>query len=129
MIAVDTNVVVRLLVGDDAEQRSAAQRCVGRGVFVSHGVVMETEWVLRTVYRLSRDRIADDLLEMLDLHCVQVDDSDYLRWALSRYREGADWADLLHLIAARAHAAFATFDRALPRRAGEDAPVPIEVLR
>ena len=128
MIAVDTNVVVRLLVGDDLAQTVAAQRCVAPGAFVSQGVLMEAEWVLRTVYRLTADRIADDLGKLFNLDCVHVEDRELLRWAAERYRGGADWADLLHLIAARGHAGFATFDRALPRQAGKEAPVAIELL-
>ncbi|HEY0414311.1 MAG TPA: type II toxin-antitoxin system VapC family toxin [Allosphingosinicella sp.] len=129
MIAVDTNVVVRLLVGDDPAQTLAAQRCVAAGAVVSHGVLMEAEWVLRTVYRLAAQRIADDFGKLLDLDCIHMEDRKLLRWAVERYRGGADWAHLLHLIAARGHAGFATFDCALPRQAGKDAPVAIEVLR
>jgi predicted nucleic-acid-binding protein len=129
MIAVDTNVVVRLLVADDHHQALKAQECVAAGAFVSHGVLMEAEWVLRTVYRLGRERLADSILDLLDLACIHAHDDDLLRWAVERYRRGADWADLLHLIAARAHASFVTFDRALTRQAGNEAPVAIKVLR
>jgi predicted nucleic-acid-binding protein len=129
MIAVDTNVIVRFLVADDSHQARSAQECVAAGAFVSHGVLMEAEWVLRTVYRLAREGIAGGLLDLLDLDCIHAHDDELLRWAIERYRRGADWADLLHLIAARAHAGFVTFDRALNRQAGRDAPVPIEVLR
>lgn len=128
MIAVDTNVVLRLLVGDNQDQTEVAQRRVAEGVFVSHGVLMETEWVLRAAYRLSRERIADSLSDLIELASVEIEDRDELRWATARYRSGADWADLLHLIAARAQGGFATFDRALPRQAGKGAPTIIEVL-
>jgi predicted nucleic-acid-binding protein len=129
MIAVDANVIVRFLVGDDPAQTVAAGKCVATGAFVSHGVLMEAEWVLRTVYRLTVQRIADDLGKLLDLDCIHVEDRELLKWAVKRYRGGADWADLLHLVAARGHAGFATFDRALSRQAGKDTPVAIEVLR
>jgi predicted nucleic-acid-binding protein len=129
MIALDTNVVVRLLVGDHPHQTAVAQSCVAAGAFLSLGVLMEAEWVMRTTYRFSRERIADGFADLFDLDCVQVEESELLRWGIERYRAGADWSDLLHLIAARAHAAFATFDRALPRHAGKDAPVAIEVLK
>jgi predicted nucleic-acid-binding protein len=129
MIAVDTNIVVRLAVNDDPQQTSLAAACVAQGAFVSHGVLMETEWVLRTAYGFPRDQIADVMLDFLDLECIVVDQRDDLRWATERYREGADWADLLHLIAARGHAAFVTFDRALPRQAGARTPTKIEILK
>jgi predicted nucleic-acid-binding protein len=129
MIAVDTNVVVRLLVADDPDQSAIARRRAAEGIFISHGVLMETEWVLRTGYRLPRGKLADALRDLLELSIAEVEDRDDLRWAVDRYRRGADWSDLLHLIAARAHAGFATFDRALPRESGADAPTTIEVLR
>lgn len=126
--AVDTNVILRLLVGDDPHQADAARDCVAGGIFVSHGVLMETEWVLRSVYRLRRSRIADSLGDFIELESVDVDDRDDLRWAVDRYRLGADWADMLHLIASRAEPAFATFDRTLAEDAGNDAPIAIRLL-
>lgn len=129
MIAVDTNVIVRFIVDDDPQQGPIAQQCIARGVFVSHGVLMEAEWVMRTLYRMTRAEISGAFLDLLDLGCVEVDDRDLLRWAAERYRGSGDWTDLLHLIASRAHGGFATFDRALPRQAGKDTPTPIEVLR
>ena len=129
MMAVDTNVIVRLLVADDPRQTAAAQRCVAGGVFVSHGVLMEAEWVMRSAYRFSREQIANFLHDLIELRNVEIEDRDELRWAANRYRRGADWADLLHLIAARPHGRFATFDRTLSREAGKDAPTSIEVLQ
>ena len=129
MMAVDTNVIVRLVVADDPHQWTLAKQCVAEGVFVPHGVFMEAEWVLRTSYRLPTAWVADALMDLVNLDCVQCDDPDLLRWAIGRYREGADLADMLHLVAARGHAGLATFDRALPRQAGDDAPTPIEVLK
>lgn len=129
MIAVDTNVVLRLLVADDPHQTEVAQRRVAEGVFISPGVLMETEWVMRTAYQIPRERIADLFRDLIELRPIDLENREELRWATDRYRRGADWADLLHLIAARAHGGFATFDRALPRQAGTDAPTIIEVLK
>ncbi len=129
MIAIDTNVVLRFLVADDPHQAEMASDCVASGIFVSHSVLMETEWVMRTVYRLGRERIADSLSDFIELGKVEVEYRDDLRWALKRYRLGADWAGLLHLIASRPHAAFVTFDRSLPKDAGKAAPIRIEVLK
>jgi len=48
MIAVDTNIVVRLLTNDDPEQAGRAAAVVKNGpVFIPKTVVLETEWVLR----------------------------------------------------------------------------------
>jgi predicted nucleic-acid-binding protein len=128
MIAVDTNIVVRFLVADDPHQTKAARDCVAAGIFVAHGVLMESEWVMRTAYRLDRARIADLLGDFLELESVEVEDREALLWASDRYRLGADWADMLHLIASRAQPAFATFDRSLAGDAGKDAPMAIQLL-
>ncbi|MBV8685836.1 MAG: type II toxin-antitoxin system VapC family toxin [Alphaproteobacteria bacterium] len=127
MIAVDTNIVVRLLVNDDSEQRAKALSLVEGGIFVSRSVLMETEWVLRSAYRLARQAVNDALADLLALDGVHAGDAEMLDWALDRHRAGADWADMLHLIDARPYPAFATFDRGLSRAAGDKAPVVIEV--
>ena len=56
MLGIDTNVLVRLLVEDDAEQTRRARGFVARAfeqgdpVVVSLLVLIETEWVLRSRY-------------------------------------------------------------------------------
>ncbi|MGA9582598.1 MAG: type II toxin-antitoxin system VapC family toxin [Allosphingosinicella sp.] len=127
MIAVDTNIVVRLLVRDNSEQRAKARALLKSGIFISRSVLMETEWVLRSSYRLSRQTINDALADLLALDGVHASDVAMLDWALDRHGAGADWADMLHLIDAQPYKAFATFDRGLSRAAGAEAPVAIEV--
>lgn len=125
MIAVDTNVVLRLALGDHADQTRRAEQLLKNGIFVSQGVLMETEWVMRSVYLLKREEIADSLADLVDLANVRVDRPSDLAWAIDRYRAGADWSDMLHLIASRGMDGFATFDRKLPKRAGASPPVPV----
>jgi predicted nucleic-acid-binding protein len=129
MIAVDTNIVVRFLARDDPGQGALAAECISGGVFVSDGVLMETEWVLRDAFGWQRARINHALETFLAIEHVAVAQQDHLQWALARHREGADWADALHLIAARGQTAFATFDRKLARTAGKASPVPINLLK
>lgn len=50
MHAVDTNVLVRLLTRDDSRQVAAAERFVRAGAWVSHLALLETTWVLTSVY-------------------------------------------------------------------------------
>jgi predicted nucleic-acid-binding protein len=129
MKAVDTNILVRFLTVDDDMQAALATACIGGGVFVTHGVLMETEWVLRSGYDWTADRINGELTDLLAMECVEVDRIDALQWALDRHADGADWADMLHLIAAGGHDAFVTFEKNLPKRAGSESPVPIELLK
>lgn len=129
MKAVDTNVVARFIMQDDPVQSQQAAECVAQGVFVSESVLMETEWVLRSVTLWERMRINDALSTFLAVEAVAVARPADLAWALDRHRDGADWADMLHLIAARGHDAFVSFDRKLPKRVGSEPPVPVQVLK
>src|SRR5438270_521369 len=56
MLAVDTNVLVRLIVRDDPSQVRVAEEFVSKGAWVSHPVLAETVWVLDSVYGLPRVR-------------------------------------------------------------------------
>ena len=127
MKAIDTNVLLRFVAGDDPEQEALAAACISEGVFVSHGVLMEAEWVLRRSYGWSRKSINAALLSLLALQEVETELPDQLQWALDRHAAGADWADMLHLVAARRQSGFATFDRKLARAALKP-PVPVELL-
>lgn len=129
MKAVDTNILVRLIAEDDEQQHGLALRAVGAGIFASSGVLIETEWVLRSGYGWLPPRIAAAIRELLKTGKVSVADPEALQWAIDRYAAGADWADMLHLIDSRRSEAFLTFDRALARAAGETPPVPVQVLR
>ena len=127
--AVDTNIVIRVITADDPDQTPVASALFAEGVFISHTVLMETEWVLRSYYRWDRIAIGEAFNDLLDLEGVYVLDETGLSWALDRYRMGADWADMLHLLAARGTDSFHTFDRSVARDAGDEPPLPIEVVR
>jgi len=114
---IDTNVLVRFLTRDDAEQAQAAEKCIASGAWVSNGVLMETEWVLRSTYLWRPARIADAFELLLTLEPVSAERPADIVWAIARFREGFDWADMLHLRAAQGRGEFATFDRMLAGRA------------
>ena len=127
MKSADTNLIVRFLVRDEPAQVARARGYVERGIFVSDSVLMETEWVLRSGYSWPRDRITLALSSLIQIAGVRVASGSDLRWALDRYGAGADWADMLHLIASRGHDAFVTFDKSLPGDAGPATPIAIEL--
>lgn len=127
MKAIDTNLVLRFILWDDPLQSPVAAACIAEGVFVSDGVLMETGWVLKHV-GWKRAQVNKALKSFLAIEQVSVAQPDRLLWALERHLGGADWADMLHLIAARGHDTFATFDDEVAKRAGADAPVPVTTL-
>lgn len=127
MIALDTNVVVRFLTRDDPAQAIRAKALIETGAaFVPRTVVLETEWVLRTIYRFKRDAIAAGLTRLLGLPGVEIEDRPTVARALDWCRQGLDFADALHLASSVQAQAFATFDRALQRKArGIAGAVPV----
>lgn len=130
MKAVDTNLVVRLLILDDPVQTERAGAVFDEGVFVPLTVFLETGWLLKSRYRLSRSQVARSLQALLDMPEVTVPDAEKVRWAIDRVAVAGDLADLVHLVASAAEAgAFVTFDRALARSAGTTPPLPIETLK
>ena len=76
MLAVDTNVVVRLLVNDDQRQGALARRLFETGdVFIGVTVLLESAWVLESVYELSPGDAAKVLRGLLGLPNVRVEDA------------------------------------------------------
>ena len=111
--AVDTNVVVRLIVGDEPQQAASARTLLETGrALLATTVVLETEWVLRSVYRLDRNAIAAALAKFCGLEQVELENANLVRDALRCYADGMDLADALHLLSAEAAGArrFCTFD-------------------
>ena len=118
MIAVDTNVVVRLLVGDDADQARRARTLFAQNpIWIGNTVLLETEWVLRSAYDFSSTGIHSAFEKLLGLPQVTLGDQAVIVPALVWYKQGMDFADALHLAAASHASGFATFDRALQRSA------------
>jgi predicted nucleic-acid-binding protein len=123
VLAVDTNVVVRLLVADHAAQtaRAAALFRSGR-VFIAKSVLLETEWVLRYSYKLGATAILRALRSLMGLESITVEDPATITDALRMLEHGLDFADALHLATSAQAGRFATFDAKLitqARRATE----------
>jgi predicted nucleic-acid-binding protein len=111
MLAVDTNIVVRFLKGDDVRQfRQVIDLFRREMVFVAKTVVLETEWVLRRAYREPPDKVAESLESLIGLPNVTCEDEAAIRQALAWHRSGMDFADAVHLTAAPTMG-FVTFDR------------------
>jgi predicted nucleic acid-binding protein len=128
MIATDTNVLVRFLVGDEPAQARRARRLVEKSdVFVCTSVLLETEWVLRSAYRFDAAAISAAFRGLLGLPNVASDSPAPLAQALDGYDAGLDFADALHLASAHGASVFYTFDRRLLRSA-KGKHVPVEAV-
>ena len=102
MLGIDTNVLVRFLVQDDEAQFEKARRLIrrevaaGRRVLVNQLVLMETEWVLRSRYSISKNQILEAISGLLDATDVQFEDEPVIEEAIFAWKEGAaDFADCL----------------------------------
>lgn len=127
MRSLDTNVLVRLVLADDAAQTRRAETFLAEGtpVWISCVVLVETIWVLTSVYGWTKAQ----RLALLDTATCSKEFSfqciDAVRAAALTYRNSrADFSDCLALELARAegHLPFATFDRATAKLA--DAVMP-----
>ena len=122
MLALDTNVLVRLLVRDDATQAVAADAAIAKGAWVSQLVLAEAVWVLDAVY----ERTPKQLIAALDLLLAHenlvLQDADGVAAALAQFRArpALGFSDCLVLEIARkaGHLPLATFDKALGRLPG-----------
>jgi predicted nucleic-acid-binding protein len=122
MRAVDTNVVVRLLTRDDAQQVAAAEAFVKDGAWISHLVLAEAVWVLESVYELGHQQMVTALDMLLDHQNFTLQDSDVVTAALNRFRgrSAPGFSDCLVLEIARkaGHLPVGTFDRDLAKLPG-----------
>ena len=119
MGAVDTNVLVRLLIRDDASQAVAASEFIEKGAWVSVLALAEAIWVLANVYKHSAQELAAVIAMLLNHERLSLQDSDAVAQALDlfRARPSLGFADCLILQLARkaGHLPLGTFDRALAR--------------
>lgn len=127
MIALDTNLVVRLVVQDEPAQSRAVERLFIRAhrdqeaLFIADIVLCELVWVLARRYQQQRSRIADTLDALLRTELVVFADEGIVSRASAAYRRGkGDFAD--YLIREQAVAAEATdvvtLDKALKGEEG-----------
>lgn len=121
MRAVDTNVLVRYYLRDDAAQARIADRILSdRDVFVPKTVMLELEWVLRSVADQPADKVMDCLAHLIALPGITIEDHDEVEAALRHCKQGIDFADALHLAASHACSELLTFDdRGYARRAAK----------
>ncbi len=125
VVAFDTNVLVRVLVGDDPSQSKRAERAFldhakGHGIFVSMIVLTEVAWVLSAAYEWDRATIHDRLSRLVRTRGVILEEIELVEGALARYAVGpAGFADYLVLGKAQsAGASLLTFDKRLGRAEG-----------
>ena len=118
MIAVEPNVLVRLLTGDEPEQAAAARRLfASEPIWIAKTVLLETGWGLRSLYGLEETEIRAAFTKLLGLENVHAEDESSVAAALALTTRGIEFADALHLCSRPPGAAFVSFDKSFVQRA------------
>ena len=121
MAALDTNILVRYLVEDDAAHLAAAKKLIrsalaaGETLFIPITVTLELEWVLRSNFKFNKEQVTTTLSSLLAAAELTFESEPAAEIALALYRKSsADFSDCVHI--ALAHMAgespMWTFDRA-----------------
>lgn len=119
MRALDTDVLVRLLTGDDPKQAAAAEAFVGPGAWISHLVLAEAIWVLDSVYARPPASLARSIQMLLEHDTLVIQDADVVEAALAHFvaRPALGFSDCLVLEVARkaGHKPLGSFDKGLTK--------------
>lgn len=118
MPAVDTNILVRLLTGDNVAQFKASQTLFGsEDIFIPDTVILETEWVLRAAFDLEPSSICHAFRQVFGLPNVTLANGRVVALAITWHEAGVDFADAFHLALSQQHQTLKTFDADFIKRA------------
>jgi len=124
MIAFDTNVLIRMLIEDDHNQAKLIRNFIiqaetdSEQILVLSEVLIETVWVLESSYQCTREEIAHFLETLTHTPVFAVAEPSVLRAAVSQYKQGGDFADLVIVFQAKRFQAkkLFSFDKKLQKR-------------
>ncbi len=129
MVAIDTNILVRLLTKDDESQYQCAYALFQRKeLYLCKTVILETEWVLRYAYKFQPSEIIIRAYRMLfGLPNIYVEDAVALALALEWHESGLDFADALHLATCQQCEEFYTFDERFVKKGNDVSSCPVRM--
>lgn len=129
MIALDTNMLARLLLQDDAAQYKRVKSLFEtRQIFtVPVTVMLELVWVLES-RDITPSQITAGLTALMGLANFKPERADALHEALRSYKAGMDFADALHLSLSDGQQKFMTFDKAFVKKSTKRGLKPDVVL-
>ncbi len=117
MIAIDTNVLVRLLTADNASQYKASVKLFAeQDIFIPDSVILETEWVLRAAFQLQPPQTCESLRSVFGLTNVYLHDSQLIAQVVNWHEAGLDFADAFHLSQSQRCTELKTFDTQFIKR-------------
>jgi predicted nucleic-acid-binding protein len=129
MLAVDTNIIIRYLIGDHPDQSAKVRKLFDdNDIFVCTTVLLEAEWVLRSTYGFKPAQIVQAFSRIAGLSRVTLQDSIAIATALDWVTQGADFADAIHFLTSRGCDGFVTFDMQFARLMKQVGEMPVRTL-
>jgi len=127
MISVDTNIIVRLLTGDDQSQFQRAKALFAKeNIVITTSVILECEWVLRYAYHFKPSEITDAFKSLFGLSNVNLLESLVIYNAIEWHMHGMDFADAIHLAKSQECESFVTFDKNLVKSSIDVSTIPVK---
>ena len=117
-IALDTNILVRVITGDNADMLAKAKNLIKKHgpkeIFVTYGVLLETLYVLRKVYGFSDEKALEAIKDLMKVEQFSFEHEMAVHLALSKSSKGHHFNDALFgEIAGMKHLKTYTFDKEL----------------
>ena len=114
MIRADTNYIVRYLVNDNVEMADIAEEILTtKNVFISNEILAEVVYVLLGVYKISKEELSNQLLELISFENIFVSNSKIVKHSFEIFKtKNLDYVDCL-LCAYSSQDEIATFDKKL----------------
>jgi len=117
-LAVDTNVLARALVDDGSDQAQRSRTLLSeREIFIPDSVLLETEWLLRSIMKLDRTHINRTFATLVASANVSFSNRSGIADVVAWHCSGLDFADAMHLRASDGCDGLASFDTDFKRRA------------
>ncbi len=117
MIGLDTNILARYYIEDEADKEAQEQRLVakkliesGKKLMVCKTVLLEFEWVMRGFYQFTSADVQQVFQHLLSLSNVEIEDKNLVERAITSLSEGLDFADAIHHASYIECDSMATFD-------------------
>jgi predicted nucleic-acid-binding protein len=120
---------VRLLTVDEPRQAAAARRLfASQPIWIAKTVLLETGWVLRSLYGFEQSAIREAVTKLLGLKNVKAEDEASVATALALMSHGVEFADAMHLGSRPPGVQFVSFDRSFVQRAKRAGATEISVV-
>lgn len=135
MIGLDTNILARYYIQDEADkeaekQHKLAQKLIesGESLMVCKTVLLEFEWVMRGYYQFTSSDVSAVFQHLLSLEHVMIEDRTTIQQAIDNFELGFSFADVLHHASYKDCTNVASFDDKFARRAKRNGFMPSVIV-